>query len=152
MIHHCIYLPDELQIFLSQQPSHFCNLLYIIFFWHLITPLHSSPETSESLKILFIWYYGNIAQGVNSTSIFSYLVFHINFVRYIQNTNRHFFIVSCRLLPLYTQINNIFHFSVLHLYFLKMQMWMPLCQDMTTFPNYRRLHKSVFGEKLPLIG
>lgn len=28
---------------------------------------------------------------MQSTLVFSYLIFHTNFVRYLQNTNRHFF-------------------------------------------------------------
>lgn len=34
---------------------------------------------------------------MQSTLVFSYLIFHTNFVRYLQNTNRIFFIVYCSL-------------------------------------------------------
>ena len=32
---------------------------------------------------------------MQSTLVFSYLIFQTNFIRYLQNTNSHFFIVYC---------------------------------------------------------
>ncbi len=34
---------------------------------------------------------------MQSTLVFSYLIFQTNFIRYLQNTNSHFFIVYCNL-------------------------------------------------------
>ena len=57
--------------------------------------IHNTPFFLGCSRILS--FYVIILKVIKSTSILSYLIFQINFVRYLQKKNRHFFIVSCKM-------------------------------------------------------